>query len=85
MAVSPDPVAKAAELKAKLKLSFEVYSDKDGAISKALGVWDAEAEVSKPATFIVSSERDIVFKHVGLDKADRPTVDDILKAAAGSH
>lgn len=85
IAVSPDPLANASGLKGKLSLEFEVYSDKDGALAKALGVWDADNEVAKPASFIVNSARDIVFKKVGLNKNDRPSVDDLIKAAAGAN
>ena len=60
---------------------FPLLTDPDGATARSYGVFDLLGDgVATPATFIVRKDRSIGWYHVGVDIADRATVEDILAA-----
>lgn len=68
-------------LKKRLGITaFDLYTDKGGAASQAWKVWDAETEISLAASFVVEPGGKVIFRFVGADKTDRPSVDAILAA-----
>ena len=80
VAVSTDSPDDAAALKEKLGLTFELYSDTDLATITKWGVEDYDAQIAKPATFIIQPGGAITFRKVGTSQTDRPTVDELLAA-----
>ena len=60
---------------------FPVLTDPDGATARSYGVFDLLGDgVATPATFIVQKDGSISWYHVGVDIADRATVEDIMAA-----
>jgi len=84
-ALSVDSPEKAGEIKAKLKLSFPVYSDTEGKTARRWGVLNEKTDISKPATFLVKRGGAIVYKKVGEDMTDRPDTGDLVKLAADAN
>ncbi len=61
-------------------IAFPVLADRGGATAKAYGVYDADAEIALPATFVVGRDGSIVWQHVGDTIADRAAEDEIIAA-----
>lgn len=80
--VSVDPPDKSRELKARLSLGLELYTDPGGSLARAFGVFDEETEIAITSSFVVKPGGAVAFKYVGADKADRPPVDKLLEAAS---
>ena len=82
MAVSVDGPAKAKALAKRLAVtSYPLYSDRGGVASRTWGVFDANTDISKVASFIIDAGGAIRFRHVGTNKRDRPSIDALIKAA----
>ncbi len=82
VAVSVDPPDANAKLAKRLNLSkFQLYADVGGNAAQAWKVWDAKTEIALAATFIVAKGGKVRYRYVGANKSDRPSVDDLLKAA----
>lgn len=75
-AAADDP----AEMKAKAKVGFPLYSDPELATIQAWGVLDAESSIARPAIFVVDRDGTISYAYVGKDKSDRPAFDEVLAA-----
>ena len=80
MAVSVDPPPTSLELKKRLGLGIELYSDLGGALARAFGVYDAETEIAITSSFVIRAGGAVTYKYVGADKSDRPSVDALLAA-----
>ena len=67
----------------KLLLPFPLLSDPDSRVIREWGVLnEAEADIAKPALFLVRPDRSIAFEYVGHDFTDRPE-DGVLFEALG--
>lgn len=77
VAVSVDDADDSAALRDKLGLDFELYRD-PGDLGRAYGVFDDDTEIHLAATFVIARGGKVVFKYVGADKTDRPTVQALL-------
>jgi len=63
-------------------IEFPVLSDPGGATARAYGVYDADAAIALPATFVVDRRGSVVWRHVGDTVADRPPEDEVVAALA---
>ena len=62
-------------------LPFPLLSDPDGkAAVRPFGLWDEAESVSRVATVVLAPDGREVFRHVGVDYADRATDDEVLDA-----
>ncbi len=59
-------------------MKFPLLTDAEGVVAQAYGVWDADTEIALAATFVVASGGKIVYRMIGADKTDRPSVDQVL-------
>lgn len=81
VAISVDDVGANAALTAKLRLPFPVLSDPDGeGAIKPFGVWHAEEGIARAAVVALAPDGGEVFRHVGIDYADRPVELEVLAA-----
>jgi peroxiredoxin len=78
VAVSTDKAEDASALRQHLNLTFDLYSDPDMTAIQKWGIADFGAGIAKPATFIVQPGGAIVYRRVGANETDRPSVDEIL-------
>lgn len=81
MPISVDPPETSRELKERLGLGLELYSDPGGALARAFGVFDADTEIAIVSSFAIRRGGAITYKFVGADKTDRPTIDALLEAS----
>lgn len=64
---------------------FPLLTDPDGVTARSYGVFDLLGDgVATPATFIVRKDGSIRWYRVGVDIADRATVEEIMAALEGS-
>lgn len=54
--------------------------DPQSAVADSYGVKMLEMPIAIPAVFVVGPDRQILWKHIGENVPDRPTVDAILEA-----
>lgn len=80
-AVSTDTPDKAKELKARLGLDFELYSDVGGLSTRAWGVYSKEFDLARPAVFVIAPGGEITYRYVSDTPADRPKVSELLELA----
>src|SRR5260221_12528734 len=78
VAVSTDTPDDAGALKDKLGLTFDLYSDTELQTIAKWGIADYNANIAKPATFVIQKGGAITFRKVGENQTDRPTADQIL-------
>ena len=64
---------------AEMKLTYPVLSDASRATIAAWGVLNPQEGISRPAMFIVNKQGKIVWKYVGTDASDRPSMATVLK------
>lgn len=69
----------------KLLLPFALLSDEMGQVIKEYGVWDEKGEISKTALFVVGKDRQILYRYIGEDFADRPGDQELFKALEGEE
>lgn len=82
VAVCTDTVEENAALKKELGItSYELYSDSDGAASQTWKVYNPESHIARPSTFVIARGGKLLFRYIGYDRTDRPSVDAILHAA----
>jgi peroxiredoxin len=79
IAISADPPAETAATADTLHAWYLLGSDEHLAVIRKWGVADPRGPYARPATFVVKGG-DIVWRHVGQNKKDRPSVDEILRA-----
>ncbi|MEO8841930.1 MAG: peroxiredoxin family protein [Kofleriaceae bacterium] len=78
IAVSTDSPEDVGQLKAKLGLGFDVYSDTDLQTIQKWGVENYDTNIANPATFVIQKGGAVTFKKIGGSMTDRPSVDDVL-------
>ncbi len=78
VAITVDTPDQSLALAKKRGYQFPILQDEAGRIGSQYGVWDKEAELHLPATFIVDREGKIRLRYVGEGKRDRVTVDQVL-------
>ncbi len=78
--MSVDSPKEGAELRRSLKMEMPLYSDKGGAAARAWDVFDAGSGFSRVASFIIAPGGKVIYRYVGSDKRDRPTVADYIAA-----
>lgn len=64
----------------KLLLPFPLLADQTAAVASAWGVYDAGAEIARPAIFVVGPDLSIPYRYVGRDYADRPPFSELFAA-----
>jgi peroxiredoxin len=80
VAISVDGPDANNALAKRLSVKFPLLSDAEGVAAQAYGVWDSETEIALAATFVVAKGGKIVYRMIGKDKTDRPSVDQVLGA-----
>ncbi len=60
---------------------FSLLSDPGGAAAQAYGVWDADTKIALAATFLIEKSGRLLYRRIGADKTDRPSIDEVLRAA----
>jgi len=78
IAVSTDSPEDVGQLKTKLGLGFDVYSDTDLQTIQKWGVENYDTNIAKPATFVIQKGGTVTYKKIGGSMTDRPTVEDVL-------
>jgi peroxiredoxin len=63
-----------------LATHFPLLSDTSGAAAKAFATWDEKPEIARVATFLIAKGGQLLYRKVGADKKDRPSVDEVLRA-----
>lgn len=81
VAISADTMQDSQKLVKRLGLSFPLLSDVDLQTAIEYGVAMKEEEIAVPATFIISRDGEIKWKHVGETMIDRPDPDQVLSIA----
>ncbi len=69
VAISSDP-ADAEKIRAKLGITFTIYSDPDLEALQNFGVLDPANAIARPAAFIVSRDGKIQFRYIGENASD---------------
>ncbi len=82
VAVSTDSPEDITQLKTKLGLGFDVYSDTDLQTISKWGVENYDTNIAKPATFVIQKGGAVTFKKIGGSMTDRPSVDEVLAQLA---
>ena len=82
IAVSADSPADGQKLATELNLSFPILSDVYKNFIKQYGVLHPTEGIARPSMFLVNKEGKIVWKYVGNDATDRPTIDAVLQQVA---
>jgi len=65
--------------------TLQLYTDIGGAAAKAWKVFDPRFKIAIPSSFIVDQTGHVIYRYIGENKADRPPVDAILRAARQGH
>jgi peroxiredoxin len=82
--ISVDPIENNRAMVEKLLLPFPLLSDPEGRVIKEWDVWtDAGGGIAKPAIFAIRRDRNIAWRYVGRDFADRPTDDELFDSIRG--
>jgi peroxiredoxin len=79
VAISADTAADSRALRDRLGLSFPLLSDPDVAVAAAYGVAMRGQDIAVPSTFVVMPNREITWKYVGENAADRPAAELLLE------
>jgi peroxiredoxin len=82
--ISSDDPGDLETLRAKVGLTFELYSDAGLVVIQKWGVEDFGNSIARPATFLVHPGGSISFQRVGEKPDDRPSVQTILDAIDAS-
>lgn len=83
IAVVIDKPGQNAAMVENLALPFPVLSDPGGSkLIKPFDVWDNNDQMSKSATIVLAPDGREVYRHVGVDLADRPVHEESLEAVA---
>lgn len=79
--MSVDSAADSTKLKDKLSLTFDLYGDAGGALATAWGIFDSSNGYNLAATFVVDKGGEIIYRYLGVGKADRPSAAELLELA----
>lgn len=80
--ISTDEPPESRMLRTRLGLEFPLLVDEGAEIAAAYGVRMLGDTLAIPAVFVVTSDRRIVWRHVGENVPDRPTPQIVLEAVA---
>lgn len=75
VAISADDANDSRALRERLRLNFPLLSDADVAVAAAYGVAMKGHDIAIPATFLVMPNREVFWKYVGENPADRAPED----------
>ena len=64
----------------KLVLDFPLLSDRDGEITKAYGVYDAERNTARRAYILISKEGKIIWRHVMDNPGEKLEINTLIKS-----
>ncbi len=81
-AISVDGAEKNRALAERLDIEVSLLADSGGAAAQAFEVWDADTEIALAATFLIAKGGKLLYQKIGADKTDRPSIDEVLSAAA---
>lgn len=62
-----------------MKLTYPILSDSSRNYIRQYNVLHPQEGIARPSLFLVNKEGKIVWKHVGMDAADRPSITEILQ------
>ena len=82
IALSADSPADGQKLAAELNLTYPILSDVYKTFIKQYGVLHPTEGIARPSMFIVNKEGRIVWKYVGSEAGDRPSMDTVLQQLA---
>jgi peroxiredoxin len=82
--ISTDEAPESRLLRKTLGLGFPLLFDEGAEIAAAYGVRMRGDTLAIPAVFVVTSDRRIVWRHVGENVPDRPTPQIVLDAVDGA-
>ena len=82
IALSADPPAGGQKVASELGLTYPILSDLYKNYIKQYGVLHPTEGIARPSMFIVNKEGNIVWKYVGMDASDRPSMDVVLQQLA---
>jgi peroxiredoxin Q/BCP len=85
VAVTVDGPDKISQVKEKLGLDFQVLSDPDARLIRAMGVFHEEFAIARPATFLISDDGHIVWRSLTENYRIRPRVSDLLAALSSAE
>jgi peroxiredoxin len=80
-AISTDDPSDSAALRARLGLTYDLYSDTAGIATQAWGIYSREHDLARPAVFVIRPGGDIVYRYVSDTPSDRPKNDELLTIA----
>ncbi len=80
VAVSADHRDDLDALAKKMGLTFPLVADPSLRIAEAYGVRQAGKDIALPATFVLDADHRVVFRRVGGNLVDRPSVEEIAAA-----
>ena len=82
IAVSADPPADGQKVASELKLTYLILSYVYKNFIRQYGVLHPTEGIARPSLFIVNKEGKIVWKHMGMEAADRPPMPIVLQELA---
>lgn len=81
IAISSDSFDSSRDLKKRLELPFNIYSDVDCAAIKALGIFHEDEPkgrpIARPTIYVLDRDRAIRYRYVGESSRDRPVTAEI--------
>jgi alkyl hydroperoxide reductase subunit AhpC len=63
----------------EMKISFPILSDPTRNLIRQYNVLHPQEGIARPALFLVNKEGQIVWKYIGMDASDRPSLAEIFK------
>ncbi len=75
-----DEAATNRALATRLGTDFPLLADTQGKAALAFGAWDAQTKIALAATIVVAKGGELLYRKIGVNKNDRPLVDDVLNA-----
>jgi peroxiredoxin len=82
IALSADSPADAQKVAVELNLTFPILSDVYKNFIKQYGVLHPSEGIARPSLFVVNKEGRIVWKYIGTEASDRPSIDVVLQQLA---
>ena len=81
LAVSLDDAIVQSQVSERIEKKYPILMDPDAKLVKAFGTFNPEEKLSFPATFLIGSDRKILFKYVGKAPRDRPPMQKLLEVS----
>lgn len=76
--ISADSRDESRELAGRLELPFPLLSDPQRQVIASYGVADRNSEIAVPAVFVISREKQILWRYIGENPPDIPTLDQVV-------